>query len=117
MVYTLIIANGDLNDGEAVQAALRLPFDIPHLIIAADGGLRHLSGLHLTPNLVIGDMDSADPAQLAEAERNGLAASRIGGAVNPLLGWQTAMHLQMLVSDDGCGVFQRIQQNQRETLA
>ena len=71
MVYTLIAANGDLNDGEAVQAALTLPFDEPHLIIAADGGLRQLTNLHLTPNIVIGDMDSADPAQLAEAERNG----------------------------------------------
>ena len=71
MVYTLIAANGDLDNGESVQAALTLPFDAPHLIIAADGGLRHLTDLGLTPDLVIGDMDSADPAQLADAERNG----------------------------------------------
>jgi thiamine pyrophosphokinase len=71
MVYTLIAANGDLNNGEAVQAALTLPFDAPSLVIAADGGLRHLTDLHLTPNVVIGDMDSATTAQIAEAERQG----------------------------------------------
>lgn len=71
MVYTVIAANGDLVDGEAVRSALALPFDQPSLIIAADGGLRHLVALGMTPNVVIGDMDSADPAQLAEAERGG----------------------------------------------
>ncbi len=62
MLYGLVFANGDLNDGPAVRRALNVP--PPRRVIAVDGGLRHVLALDLLPDLVIGDMDSADPADL-----------------------------------------------------
>src|SRR5262249_47259993 len=61
--------NGDLNDGPAVQAALAQPG--PRLVIAADGGLRIATQLGLSPDIVMGDMDSVGPAKLAEAVTRG----------------------------------------------
>jgi thiamine pyrophosphokinase len=68
-LYALVFANGDLYNGPAVRAALDVPK--PWLVIAADGGLRHALALHLVPNLVIGDMDSADLDMLAHAKKQG----------------------------------------------
>ena len=62
----MIFANGLIPDLEAARALLR-PDD---LLIAADGGARHLTALGRTPHVVIGDLDSLSPAevqQLAEA--------------------------------------------------
>jgi thiamine pyrophosphokinase len=69
ILYALIFANGDPNDGPAVQAALALPG--PRLVIAADGGLRLALQAGLTPDIIIGDMDSADPDTLAHATAGG----------------------------------------------
>jgi len=43
--------------------------DLPdhHLVIAADGGLRHVVDLQLQPDIIIGDFDSVDPDRLAAA--------------------------------------------------
>jgi thiamine pyrophosphokinase len=67
-LYGLIFANGDLEDGLAVRAVLSCP--VPYLVIAVDGGIRHVQALGLTPNVVIGDMDSADSVALAWAEQH-----------------------------------------------
>ena len=53
----------------AVRAALDVPK--PWLVIAADGGLRHALALDLIPNLVLGDIDSAEPAMLVHAQKRG----------------------------------------------
>jgi thiamine pyrophosphokinase len=50
----IIFANGDLPDLEKTRALLH----DDDFIIAADGGTRHALALGLTPNIIIGDMDS-----------------------------------------------------------
>ena len=51
----LIFANGDQFD----QESMRLLIQPGDFLVAADGGLRHLLGLGLAPDLLIGDLDSA----------------------------------------------------------
>jgi thiamine pyrophosphokinase len=54
MSRCLIFANGTLPDLDAARRLLR-PDDV---LIAADGGTRHLLDLGRTPSIVIGDLDS-----------------------------------------------------------
>jgi thiamine pyrophosphokinase len=50
----IIFANGDLPDLEKARALLCEG----DFIIAADGGTRHVLALGLTPNVIVGDLDS-----------------------------------------------------------
>ena len=50
----IIFANGDLPDLEKARALLHED----DFIIAADGGTRHALALGLTPNVIVGDLDS-----------------------------------------------------------
>lgn len=54
MTRIIIFANGNLPNPEKARALLR-PDDF---ILCADGGTRHALALGLTPNLIIGDLDS-----------------------------------------------------------
>lgn len=56
----LIIANGNLGDASSLKK--KLPES--DLVIACDGGIRHLKALELLPDIIVGDFDSAEPALL-----------------------------------------------------
>lgn len=62
-----IFVNGELARPEALQALIQ-PAD---LLVAVDGGLRHLQALGLRPALLIGDLDSVTAEQRAAAETAG----------------------------------------------
>lgn len=64
----LIFANGDQIDLNAVHGWIE-PRDF---LISADGGLRHLLALGLTPQLLIGDLDSVDADQITEMKARGV---------------------------------------------
>ncbi len=70
----LIFANGDPNDGAMVRRALDSAHD--PIIAAADGGARVARSFGLTPDFVIGDMDSIDPAELTALEQGGAQVFR-----------------------------------------
>ena len=57
---TLILTNGDILDGPALKE--RIEAWSPDQVIAANGGSRHASTLGLKIDLVVGDLDSIEPA-------------------------------------------------------
>ena len=42
------------------------------VLIGCDGGARHIAAASLTPDVLVGDMDSIEPSQLAHYERSGI---------------------------------------------
>ncbi len=63
----VIFVNGILENPDA----LPLSFNNDDLIIAADGGLRHIKALNLQPDLILGDLDSANLDDVAAYEKQG----------------------------------------------
>ena len=68
MQRIIIFANGEIPDLD--QARLLLRAD--DTIVCADGGVRHALALGLQPNLIIGDMDSAERDQLRKLQDEGV---------------------------------------------
>lgn len=64
----LIFANGDLPSTNWIKPYL----DQAAVIIAADGGMRHLQALNHRPDFLIGDLDSLPSGALAELETAGV---------------------------------------------
>jgi thiamine pyrophosphokinase len=63
----IILANGELPD---IRKALSL-IQNGDYIVCADGGTRHALELGVQPNLIIGDLDSADPAAVQKFKNEG----------------------------------------------
>lgn len=65
----IIFANGELPDINKVRDFLKTD----DYIICADGGTRHALALDLKPNLIIGDMDSAERSDLQRLQTEGVS--------------------------------------------
>ncbi len=61
MTRCIIFANGEMDTPPAILKQLQ-PDD---LVIAADGGSRHCRAMGITPRVIVGDLDSISPAELA----------------------------------------------------
>jgi thiamine pyrophosphokinase len=69
-VVVVVAGGGALRD----EAALAVPLGAT--VIAADGGLEHARKLGLDVSVVVGDLDSAAPEGVSEAERAGVPIDR-----------------------------------------
>ena len=70
-IHALIIIGGFPPDGRALDHIAP-----HHIVICADSGLAHALELGLVPDVVVGDMDSVDPALLERIEGAGVPVLR-----------------------------------------
>jgi len=67
-MHIVIVANGIIGDASGSRAIA----EGADLLLCADGGALHVLGWGLTPDVVIGDMDSLDAAHLEQLEAAGI---------------------------------------------
>lgn len=70
----VIISGGDIQDAGFIKRVIAT-LDSPS-VICADGGLRHLTNTGFVPDLIIGDMDSADEETLSHFTQKGSRIER-----------------------------------------
>lgn len=68
----IIFVNGEIPDLAAAAGMIRED----DFLVAADGGLRHLRSMGLTPHLLIGDLDSVSPEDVMEMQSRGVNIQR-----------------------------------------
>jgi thiamine pyrophosphokinase len=74
--HALVVADGDVPPRSALDQAWPGWDDAVTDVIAADGGLARAHGLGLSPDILVGDLDSVDPAAAGAAERDGIEILR-----------------------------------------
>ena len=74
--HVLVVADGDVPSRDALDAAWPDWDEAVAAVIAADGGLARARALDLEPTLLVGDLDSLDPALIVAAEAFGPPISR-----------------------------------------
>jgi thiamine pyrophosphokinase len=74
----VIFANGGLPDLDKARALLRRD----DFILCADGGTHHALALGLTPNLIVGDLDSAEKNDLQKLQHAGVEIELFPGDKN-----------------------------------
>lgn len=68
MQRIIIFANGELPNLTKARALLRAG----DTVICADGGTRHVMALGVRPDMIIGDLDSADPGAIRKFREDGV---------------------------------------------
>jgi len=76
MRTVVVLSGGPGALSGAVPEGLLESLRAPELVVAADSGLHLADALGLPVDIVVGDMDSADPARLAAAEAAGATVLR-----------------------------------------
>ncbi|MDX9863355.1 MAG: thiamine diphosphokinase [Anaerolineaceae bacterium] len=90
----VIFVNGDLPDPAAAAGLFRKD----DFLVAADGGLRHALSLGLTPHLLIGDLDSVSPQDVAEMRNRSVSIHKFSPAKD-----ETDLELALQAAlDEGC---------------
>lgn len=93
-MHALIFANGDLNPGSAVTTALDQADDADStLVIAADGGARLALACDRVPDVVVGDLDSLTPEDVADLRARGVAIEQYPAGKN-----ETDLELTLLAA-------------------
>ncbi len=72
----VVFVNGEVADYRGLARWLRAD----DYRIAANGGAHHLAALGLSPNVIVGDLDSIDPALIAQFRAHGAVLERYPAA-------------------------------------
>ncbi|MCC6147465.1 MAG: thiamine diphosphokinase [Anaerolineaceae bacterium] len=74
----LVFANGEIESYTAIRQLIE-PAD---MLVAVDGGLRHLEKLGVQPHLLVGDLDSADADAVGALQAKGVKILRFSPEKN-----------------------------------
>ena len=70
---TLLVAAGEVGDDSTLTTAC----DLASIVIAVDGGVRHLRRLNIVPDIIVGDLDSASESDIVWGREIGAEIIRI----------------------------------------